>query len=42
MARKTGAIKTFTSLWQDHVKLYYSIFHNALDQLTISEKQRKE
>lgn len=42
MARKTGTIKTFASLWKDHEKLYYSIFHNALEKLTISDKQRKD
>ncbi len=41
MARKIGAIKTFASLWQDHENLYYSIFHSALEQLILSNKQKK-
>ena len=41
MARKTGAIKAFASLWQDHEILYYSIFHSALEQLILSNKQKK-
>jgi len=42
MARKTGAIKTFASLWRNHENLYCSIFYNALEQLIISDKQRKD
>lgn len=42
MARKIGAIKTFTSLWQDHETLYYSVFNNALEQLILSDKQKND
>lgn len=42
MGRKTGAIKTFSSLWQNHEKLYFSIFYNALTQLKISDEQRND
>ncbi len=42
MARKTGTIKTFASLWKSHEILYYSIFKNALEQLKVSDKLRKD
>jgi len=41
MARKTGTIKSFHSLWIEHEKLYYSIFYKALQQLEINVEQRK-
>lgn len=42
MARKIGTIKTFLSLWMAHEKLYYSIFYDALEQLTITDTQRHD
>ena len=41
MARKIGTIKSFLLLWMEHEKLYCSIFDEALQQLEINEKQRK-
>lgn len=41
MARKIGTIKSFLLLWMAHEKLYFSIFYEALQQLKINEKQRK-
>ena len=42
MARKIGAIKTSFTLWQSHENLYCSIFYEALNQLKINDKQRKD
>ncbi len=42
MARKKGTIKKFFSLWQNHEKLYYSIFKKALEQLNITNELRKD
>jgi len=42
MARKSGSIKTFPALWQNHENLYFSIFSRALNQLKVSDKLRKD
>jgi len=42
MTRKSGSIKTFSALWQNHENLYFSIFGSALNQLKVSDNLRKD